>query len=272
MSGMGQLSLLVARGVPFTPKSDQSGVKVKLKVFWKTTRFWTQADIIDYQQNVLVIASRLRNEREYWNKHGEIRQSKFTCEDFAIRVLSEFASSKELPVKLTTGVRTYRNMEMYRSSEHDKYASNKYGFSEMVMKTYGAPDMQRTGINTVVVEKPECLQPGDILALANDLKAGPNHTAHHIQVVYQTPSNEVKIYQGNSNAKIHWPLTWAYKAPGMNVADPQDSAYGGQPIEVGRHIKTQGEWEYDNFTTRHHEKNYLKYFDLFRWNFKEFNK
>jgi len=194
MSEMGQLSQLVARGVPFTPKSDQSGVKVKLKVFWKTTRFWTQADIIDYQQNVLVIASRLRNEREYWNKHGEIRQSKFTCEDFAIRVLSEFASSKELPVKLTTGVRTYRNMEMYSSNEHDKYASNKYGFSEIVMLTFGARDMQR-GVNTVPINTEEDLKAGDILAQALDRADG---IAHHIQMVGRKTPKAIDIFQGNT--------------------------------------------------------------------------
>ncbi len=271
MSGMGQLSQLVVRGVPFTPKSDQTGVIVQLKVFWKTTRFWTQADIIDFQRSVPAIAERLRTE-EYWNKYGEIKYNKFTCEDFAIRILCEYASSKELPVKLTTGVRTYRNMEMLDRSVHDKYASNKYGFSEMVMKTYGARDMQRTGINTVAVESPDDLLPGDILALSHDLKAGPSHTAHHIQVVYQKSSNEVKIYQGNSNATIHWPLSWAYKATGRNVADPQDAAYGGQPIEVVKYIKSRGEWDYDNFKTKHREKNYLKYFDFFQWNFKEFNK
>ena len=43
------LSTLMARSVALTPKEEKQGVKIKLKVFWKTTKFWTPADVEDFQ-------------------------------------------------------------------------------------------------------------------------------------------------------------------------------------------------------------------------------
>lgn len=152
-----------------TPSSDTSPkpVTVKFKTFWKTTRQWAQADVHDFQKQAPAIAERLRSLR-YWDKHGDLRYNKFTCEDFAIRVLCEYAAPRGLPVKLTTGVRTYRNVEIYNAEMHGRFSSDLYGFSEMVMLSFGAADMQRTGSNTVSVAGPEALLPGDILAKAND--------------------------------------------------------------------------------------------------------
>ncbi|NHQ87713.1 hypothetical protein HA050_16470 [Iodobacter sp. HSC-16F04] len=158
-----------ASSVKLTPKADKAGVKVTFKVFWKTTRFWKEEDILDFQRAVPAIVERLRTE-QYWDKEGSIKENKFTCEDFAIRVLCEYAAPKGLPVKLTTGVRTYWNMEVYNPKAHADYQSNVYGFSEMVMLSYGAPDMQRLGVNTEAVKDPESLKAGDILALAHDCR------------------------------------------------------------------------------------------------------
>lgn len=261
-------SNLVVRSVPLTPKSDKNGVRVKLKVFWKTTRFWTEADIIDFQRSVPAIAERLRSE-QYWNKYGEINRNKFTCEDFAVRVLCEYASSKELPVKLTTGVRTYRNMEMYSSGEHDRYASNMYGFSEMIMLSFGAPDMQRTGVNTVAVARPEALLSGDVLAKAYDRK---NAIAHHIQIVIRTEHNTIHIMQGNTSGVIVRPFTTIMRLAGANAADPQNKNYAGKIPEVGMYKKAHAGWNYKNNTTGREEIDFLKLFQLYRWNFTEFNR
>lgn len=252
--------------VALTPKEDKQGVRIKLKVFWKTTKFWSSADIVDFQKNVPAIAERLRTE-QYWNKDGDIRSNKFTCEDFAIRVLCEYASSKELPVKLTTGVRTYRNMEMYSADVHDRYASNKYGFSEMVMLTYGAPDMQRVGVNTVSVAMPDELLPGDILAQTKD-----NHgVAHHIQMIYSVTENQINIYQGNSGVG-NW-SSKLYRMLTFNPADPKDVSYTGLPIENGYYKKTSSsEWNYINKTANSKKKDFLKLFEFYKWHFQEFNR
>lgn len=259
--------------IPLTPKADQKGVKVKLRVFWKTTRQWTPALVEDFQRQVLPIAQRLRIEK-YWNKDGEIRTNKFTCEDFALRVLCEYASAQGLPVKLTTGVRTYRNMEIYNAEEHAAYGAHMYGFAHMVMRTYGAPDMQRIGGNTVAVAKPAELLPGDILALAHDAKgAATGGRAHHIQVVVEGGSSRITIFQGNSDSTIHRPITWLNRLIGRNGADPAQDAYAGMPLETGAYTKKgKASWDYSNNTTGNGTKDFLKLFDLVRWNFMEFNK
>lgn len=257
---------------PLTPKSDKKPHVVKLKVFWKTSRKWTSADISDYQNSVPAIAEMLRKE-QYWDKEGNIHSNEFTCEDFAIRVLCEYAEAKGLPLKLTTGVRVYRNMEIYKADEHDRYATNKYGFSEMVMLSFGAADIQRVGVNTESVAQPADLLPGDILALAHDAKgSATGGRAHHIQVVFGVSAGIIDIYQGNSDYSIHRPITWINKLVGRNAADPQQNAYAGKLIEIGKYTAQHGGgWDYVNITTKNSATSYLKYFDFFRWNFSGFN-
>jgi hypothetical protein len=232
---------------PLTPKADKTPHIVKLKVFWKTTKQWTAADIADFQKSVPALAEKIKAEK-YWNKDGDIKTSKFTCEDFAIRILAQYASSKGLPVKLKTGVRVYRNMELYDAAEHDKYSSTMYGFGDMVMLTYGARDTQRIGESTVAVAKPEDLLPGDILGLAHDIKGQvTGGRAHHIQIVATTYPGKIDIYQGNSEDTIHWPVTWINRLLRRNVADPQQQAYAGTLIETGRYIhKSKQQWDYVN--------------------------
>lgn len=266
-------TMLMVRSVALTPKADDQGHKVRLQVFWPTKRFWTAADVADFHASAEGIAARLSKE-EYWNRSGEISTNRFTCEDFALRVLIEYACAKHLPVKLTTGVRTYRNMELYQAATHDSFAANMYGFAEMVMISYGAPDMQRAGVNTIAVASPELLLAGDVLALAHDAKGtATGGTAHHIQMVAAVGAAEFSIYQGNSDSSIHRPITWIYRLMNKNVANPQDSSYAGTPIEQGRFVKTaKNGWTYTNSKTKKSYPDYLKNFEFFRWNFMEFNK
>ncbi|MCA8090111.1 hypothetical protein LGM65_04270 [Burkholderia anthina] len=80
----------------------------------------------------------------------------------------QFSALCGLPLNLTTGVRSYRNMEIYGEPEHRRYDSTMYGFADMVSLTFGAPDVQRAGSNTVRLLTPESLLPGDMLVQAND--------------------------------------------------------------------------------------------------------
>jgi hypothetical protein len=257
-----------------TSTSDTSPkqVIVRFKTFWETTRMWTHAEIANYHEAVPQLARQIRKE-QYWDRQGSVKTNRFTCEDFAIRVLAQFACSRGLPLKLETGVRTYRNVEVYGQPEHDRYDSTMYGFSDMVELTYGAPDMQRPRTNTVSLRGPEALLPGDILALAHDWKGSHSGgTAHHIQLVTMTSPSSIEIYQGNSDGTIHRPITWFNKVLGRNSADPQQTAYAGLPIETGRFTKAATKWNYRNDVTGSSESDYLKSFDLYRWNFMEFNR
>ena len=259
--------------IPLTPKAQTKGVKVRLRVFWRTTKVWSPELVAQFQQQALPIAQRLRVE-QYWRHDGRVLQNRFTCEDFALRVLFEFASAQGLPVKLTTGERTYRNMEVYDADKHDEYAANLYGFSHMVMCTYGAPDMQRLGVNTLAAAGPNDLLPGDILALAHDTKgAATGGRAHHIQMVVSHTPARIDIFQGNSDSTIHRPITWLNKLIGRNGADPAQDAYAGMPVETGQYTSNgKGGWDYVNHKSGNGSKDFLKMFDLVRWNFMEFNR
>jgi hypothetical protein len=263
------LSMLYVSSVALTPKADPVGKEVVLKVFWPTTKLWSDADIAAYHDEAPMIAERLINEK-YWNKNGEISDYKFTCEDFAIRVLVEFSSKRGLPVKLKTGVRTYKNMENYSAAAHDRYASNMYGFAEMVMLTYGAREMQNTVENTTAVATVEDLKPGDILAQALDRPMMT--TAHHIQMAVSVTSDRIDIRQGNTDAAIVWPFTWGVKLTGEDMADPQSGGYVGLPVQKGYFTKDVSGWTYHNLNKGTTREDFLKAFEFYRWNFIGFNK
>jgi len=245
-----------------TKKEDQTPHTCKLKVYWKTTKQWTDSDIRAYQAQVPQLAQNLKASGR-----------KFTCEDFALELLCDFASSRGLPVKLMDGVGTYRNMDIYDPSCHEGHPQTPRGFIDMVMITFGAPDIQRGGQNTVRLAGPENLLPGDILAIAHDLKGQSlGGVAHHIQVVTRKTGTSIDIYQGNSNSDIHWPLTWTNRVLGRNPADPTQAAYAGTTVETGVYTLAGSGWNYRNNDTGQTHTDYLKVCELYRWNFREFNR
>lgn len=263
----GVLTSLTTRAIALAPETLSTVKKVQLKVFWKTVNFWTNATIREYHSAAPSIAERLVAE-QYWDRNGSIKNNRFTCEDFAIRLLCEFASARQLPVKLKTGVRTYRNMEIYQPDEHDRYLSHMYGFSEMVMLTYGAPDMQRVGENVVALTSPAELMPGDILAQAHDR---PGDVTHHVQVAMSVTPEQIEIKQGNTSGVIVRPFTTVRRVLGSNMADPQNDGYAGMPIEQGVYNRQESGWSYKNLATGATREDFLKIFQLYRWNFMGFN-
>jgi hypothetical protein len=245
-----------------TPKSDQTPHTCKLKVYWKTTKEWTNADVKNYHATAAQLA-----------EHARTSGRKFTCEDFALEVLCRFASKNGLPVKLTDGVREYRNMDIYDPDFHENYPQTPHGFIDMVMATFGAPDIQRAGLNTVRLGSSSTLEAGDILALALDAKGrASNNKAHHIQVVVRKTDTTISIYQGNSDWTIHKPITWLNKLFQRNSAEPEQSAYAGMTPEVGEFTLMGGDhWDYKNLTTKSEQTDFLQYFEMYRWNFMGFN-
>lgn len=262
------LSSLMTHSIALTKKSKNTGTKLKLKVFWKTINFWNEQYISEYHKSAHSITQKLTEEK-YWSKNGETKNHHFTCEDFAIRVLCEFASKKQLPVKLTTGKRTYKNMEIYTPTEHDSYPSHMIGFAEMVMLTYGAPDMQRTDQNVLTISSTSNLLPGDLLAQAYDRHG---NIAHHIQLVVNSTPTRIDIRQGNTNDVIVRPFTTVKRLFGANMADPMNDSYAGMPIQDGFFEKSGSSWDYRNPASSAARKDFLKIFQLYRWNFMEFNK
>ncbi|WP_412526544.1 hypothetical protein [Burkholderia lata] len=251
-----------------TPTSDASPkpVTARFKTFWKTIRKWTDADIAEYHRTIPQLATQLQAET-YWDRNGSTRANRFTCEDFALRLLIQFSALRGLPLNLTTGVRSYRNMEIHGESEHGRYDSTMYGFADMVSLTFGAPDVQRTDSNTVQLHTPESLLSGDMLVQAND-RAG---IGHHVQMVTRVSSSSIAIMQGNSSGVIVRPFTTIMRIFGRNRADPQSASYAGMGVENGRYTPGEDGWDYRNETTGAEVKDFLKQFQLYRWSFAAFN-
>ena len=112
--------------------------------------------------------------------------------------------------------------------------------------------------------------PGDILAQALDRPMMT--TAHHIQMAVAVTDSRIDIRQGNTDAAIIWPFTWAKKLTGKDMADPQSSGYVGLPVQKGCFIKSGTGWTYHNLTKGSVSEDFLKAFELYRWNFMGFNK
>ncbi|MBY4865713.1 MULTISPECIES: hypothetical protein [Burkholderia] len=165
----------------------------------------------------------------YWDRNGSTRTNRFTCEGFALRLLVQFAALRGLPIKLTTGVRSYRNVDIDGESEHSRYDSTMYGFAEMVSLTFDAPDTQRTDSNTVCLSTTRPLLPEDMLVQAND-RAG---IGHHVQLVTGTSPASISILQGNSSGVIVRPFTTIMRIFGRNRANPQSASYAGMGVESG---------------------------------------
>ncbi|RQR54989.1 hypothetical protein DIE21_05985 [Burkholderia sp. Bp9140] len=91
-------------------------VTVRFKTFWKTVRTWTDTDVAEYQMAVPQLARQLQTET-YWDRNGSTRTNRFTCEDFALRLLVQFAALRGLPIKLTTGAEVkdfLKQFQLYR--------------------------------------------------------------------------------------------------------------------------------------------------------------
>ncbi|MBR8361863.1 hypothetical protein KDW55_00805 [Burkholderia sp. AU19243] len=251
-----------------TPTSDTSPkpVTARFKTFWKTVRQWTDTDIAEYHLTLPQLATQIQTET-YWDRNGSTRANRFTCEDFALRVLIQFSALRGLPLCLTTDVRSYRNIEIYGESEHGRYDSTMYGFADMVSLTFGAPDLQRTDSNTVHLHAPESLLPGDMLVQAND-RAG---IGHHVQMVIRVSPSSIAIMQGNSSGVIVRPFTTIMRIFGRNRADPRSGSYAGMRVENGHYTSGEDGWDYRNETTGAEVKDFLKQFQLYRWNFTAFN-
>ncbi len=263
------LSTLVIRAIALTPKDDTQGVKIKLKVHWKTQNFWDDQYINRYRQEAPTIAKRLKDNFAEWRADGSINRTfTTTCEDFAIRVLVEFAFQNNLPVKITCGVGTFRNMEVLDPS--DDTPANVYGFMQKAMRFCAAEDMLND-INTKSV-KNEAVQQGDLLVQMND-KGG----ARHVQVAIQNTGNIIRVIQGNQQYKYfsraaYWLTRKLTGNKSASVSDPTARRYEGMPLGEAQFTKNGDRWSYSNPVSGFTSQDFLRQFVGRQWNFLEFNK
>lgn len=140
--------------------------------------------------------------------------NQYTCEDFALSTLLDFASENNLPVSIKNGSDTY-------SSNSDDY-DNESDFKNAVLTTTGARDLQRSE-NTVAADSKN-LQSGDILILRNS-----NGIGHHVQVVASSSKNSINVAQGNSGIANVIPFSSGL----FGAGNPKSIFYTGTRVETG---------------------------------------
>lgn len=185
---------------------------------WYVTKLWDAKEIANY--------------RAYAAKEGPnkaARAVKCTCEDLAIRIVTEYASSNGLPAYFYNDTHP-----MPQGATPDDYA-NLSDYLEEVLSTTAARDLSNYStvdfVHGTSKGDPNSLRRatvGDLILLYNPVS--------HVQVVVSASSSEVKIAQGNT-----------YDPWGPNSSNPTSSRYVGVAVAVKSHVldPTSGKWIYD---------------------------
>lgn len=182
---------------------------------WAITNSWNDHYISQYRDRV----------KDIGQKYRETGQ-KYTCEDFALSVLIDFASEHGLPVKIANGTGVYDA----RSNAYSDVES----FKNDVLKSTGARDLQSKK-NTLPTNKPSS---GDIV-----VNRHANGMGHHIQLVQGGDQECLFLYQGNSNF-----LNSVPGASRLGASSPGSLLYAGKGIELAVY-NTKTDY-YTNVTTR----------------------
>ncbi|WP_133295668.1 hypothetical protein [Burkholderia reimsis] len=242
-----------------TPVDDTTPVTLQYKFYWVHERLWDQSWIEKYQLATPGLA------REIQSRKGASGQ--YTCEDFALEILIEFASRNKLPLKIKTESRTFKNVE----EVFDVDGANPptpAGFALDVAFRAGAPDVVA---NSQPVSLSD-LKPGDMFAEFN---------RGHIQVVTSVSPNRIEIMQGN----FPGPLTVVRKQHswtdfGFLFRDKSTDArespnYLGVPVQNAVYEFRNGSWFYQRMygdDRRWDPKPWGDQSIHIRWNFLEFNR
>ncbi|OJX92485.1 MAG: hypothetical protein BGP01_07690 [Paludibacter sp. 47-17] len=217
------------------------------RVAWEITNQWND----DY---INKFSSFVSNQTAQYEQDG----SRFTCEDFALSLLIDFASTNGLPVAITNDSGTYDA----RSDNYTDIAT----FKNDVLATTGARDLQNN--NNTVSSDISRVRGADIIVNRNN-----NDVGTHIQVVtagfYIGNTdfvNGISIAQGNSGILNGVPGSSSI----LGAGDPNSSFYTGKPIERGW-IDVNANVYFNN-TKRTTTSNYsnAKNIEVRRWNFTGF--
>ncbi|MBK9247189.1 MAG: hypothetical protein IPM69_03535 [Ignavibacteria bacterium] len=175
-----------------------------------------------------------------------------TCEDFAIRILVDFASANNLPLQITNGVGTFD------ASSDDFNTVNEY--LDKVLTTTGAPDLQLIQ-NTVATNLSDA-ESGDLILVRRE-----NNVAKHIQMVIFNNDLGVGIIQGTSNFLNRIPGASAV----LGAGNPKSMFYTGKRVEQGI-MDRMG--NYSNLSNGNFDHNFpaLRNIEVREWNFFMWNK
>lgn len=152
----------------------------------------------------------------------ERAKTEFTCEDFALQVVLEYARIESLPIEIRNGSGSF---SMHDFNTHEE-------FRVKVMMTTGATDLWQDDLhNTVALGTGKTAHFADVLlARAGDLIVV--NSGHHIQLVSAVDTEVVWITQGNLNFKCNAFERW------LNLHDAQDPS--DATCYAGENVKTKG--------------------------------
>jgi CHAP domain-containing protein len=181
-------------------------------------------------------------------------KSRFTCEDLALQLIIDFASSHKLPLRIRNGSWS----GVYVPADYDSLADYRLD----VMTSTGARDLLLAG-NTVAVGSDAAGRESDLVfAQVGDMIVMDYGEHGHVQVITQVRSDTIDIAQGN------FPDPDWY-CSGGGTDDPTDKCYLGVPIQRARYEMRDGRWRY---TRGHDELVYqTRHARIRRWDFMSWN-
>src|SRR5688572_23832351 len=139
--------------------------------------------------------------------------ARFTCEDLALQLIIDFASSHRLPLRIKNGSK----FDGYVPGDYDSIADYRIA----VLSSTGARDLLLDA-NTLSVGSGAAGQDSDLShAQLGDMIVMDYGTHGHVQVVTQVRSGAIDIAQGNMRDLY---------CPGGDDEDPSDQCYVGVPI------------------------------------------
>ncbi|QEL19733.1 LysM peptidoglycan-binding domain-containing protein [Limnoglobus roseus] len=214
---------------------------------WEIKKLWSDSVIAAYRTFVSTAGPK---------KSGVLRS---TCEDLAIRLVSEFAASEGLP------------LEIKNESNKDGIIPRKFAnleeFLDSALTSTGARDL--ANFNTVKFVAgtskglPSSLakaKSGDLILLYDPI--------HHVQVVTSTTATEVKIAQGNFRPESEQAGTLRKVFTDVNQNRPSDSYYIGQIVAQFSHVfdPKAGTWLYNGRELFKDDSGRLMIWDFDAWN------
>lgn len=213
---------------------------------WEIKTIWGAAEIAGYRSHVA---------GEGPKKTGNLRS---TCEDLALRLVTEYAAAKGLPLLFKNGANP--------KGVNPRTFATADAFLDVVLTSTGAKDLadQKTAVFVAgaTVGQPSSLakaQRGDLILLYDPI--------HHVQVVIGATADEVKIAQGNfrppgERAGV-WDRLW-----GANPNRPQDAYYIGAIVSEKSHVRdsTTGKWNYNGQELFKNDRGRLMIWDFSAWN------
>jgi RHS repeat-associated protein len=209
---------------------------------WKTTNQWDDNWIAEFEKFAVTQSEVLEQNSS----------NAYTCEDFALTILIDFASRNGLPINIQNGTDTYKSTDSRFSSVDD--------FKDAVLKTTGANDLSYPSNTTLIGNINGKTTLSNLNLKTGDLflhraKLTSDELYKHTQVVTELSANRIAIHQGNQ---------------GFGVSNPSSFFYCGVAVQYGTYSLSSGNYyRHINVTPG---LLYSGAIDVYRWNFKSWNK